>query len=131
MALVSPGMSRLTLTFAVRNDLTSYPYRNTLNHTYAASVATPNLVCFYMQTHCGQDSNLHEAFISSGPITGLCLPFHHREFFGVMTSEYGEGNYSLTHHIETHFSVIPRPERWLGLRGANVFLYGFTGFYRT
>ena len=88
-------------------------------------------VFLYGKLIAGRTRTCTWAFISTGPITGLCLPFHHREFSGVMTSEYGEGNYSLTHHIETHFSVIPRPERWLGLRRANVFLYGFTDFYRT
>ena len=34
-------------------------------------------------------------------------------------------------HIETHFSVIPRLERYLGLRGANVFLYGGSTRIRT
>ncbi len=73
-----------------------------------------------MQTHCRQDSNLHWA-----PVTGLSCQLDDYGFFGVMTSEYGEGNYSFIIPYINTFGYVDSFELPKVATGeSNVFIYG-------
>ena len=48
MALVSPGMSRLTLPFTVRSDLTSYTICKHTNYVLPPPAIVATLMCLHM-----------------------------------------------------------------------------------
>ena len=57
-----------------------------------------SLECFYMESIVCRASKP-----TFSPNNGPFLPLRRTRILGVMTSQYGQGNYSCLYHIKTHF----------------------------
>lgn len=75
-------------------------------------------ICFNMQTHCGQDSNLHVVLNSTGPDNGPMSTIPSPRVPGVNYSPAWMLPADSIYHIETHYATL-----WTWTL-SNVFLYG-------
>jgi len=85
------------------------PYRNTLslqlrvviNLRLTFTDPASSLECFYMESIVSRASKP-----TLSPNNGPLLPLIRSRILGVMTSQYGQGNYSCFYHIETYLAPL-------------------------